>query len=369
MKKVENILIIVLLTHSITCGQNNFIEWKDLTNLSEGTEIAVGTFTNGEINKHGFIIEKNKLQKKVNSKSLFEIGSITKVFTTLSTLKILKNKQIDLKQPVAKHLPTEAKHTSNKITFEKLMTHTSGIPKMPKNFLWSTVKCTSDPFLHYCEKRVMRFLNNFKPKDEEEFLYSNLGMGLLGHLCSILENSSLEQIMKAEIFEPLKMTSTTLGISKEQYTSVVNSKGIRQKPKRTWEFSDITKGAGNAYSNLDDMTQLLKFILATKDSSNEIHTSILEMEKEQVSISETEGIGLGWRIHKNRSKIIYHGGITYGFKSLIAYNRNQQKGIVILTNAKGFSRKENKILKDLCVTYLENNETADNKIDVSLNHD
>ena len=76
------------------------------------------------------------------------------------------------------------------------------------------------------------------------------------------------------------------------------------------------------------------------------------MEQEQIIVNERESMGLGWRIFKNDAKIIYHGGITSGFKSLIAYNRKIEKGIVILTNAKGLSRKANKILKKVCYQYL-----------------
>lgn len=350
----KHYLIIFFLFHyCLSFGQNDSIDWEALKTLPQSTEIGIGILENGTVEKYGFILKNNQLIPKRNSSNLFEIGSITKVFTTLSALRILKRKKIGITSPIVKYLPNGMKNISSKITFHKLMTHTSGFPKMPKNFFWSALRCPSDPFLHYYKKRMTRFLNKFSPKEDEGFLYSNIGMSLLGYLCSNLENSTLDTIMNGEIFQPLNMKATTLGISPEQFNIVVNSRGTNREPKRTWKFSDLTKGAGNAYSNIDDMTQFLKFILRKEDKTNEIYFSILEMEEEEIPISETESMGLGWRIHKNKSKIIYHGGITYGFKSLIAYDRKQEKGIVILTNAKGLSRKENKILKEVCFKFLE----------------
>lgn len=284
---------------------------------------------------------------------MFEIGSITKVFTSLTTLILLKSKQIEITQPIINYLPNNQKKISSEITFKKLMTHTSGIPKMPNNFFWSIARCPSNPFYYYSEKRMFRFLNKFTPNEKDEFIYSNFGMGLLGHLSSNLCNSNLDYLMEKEVFQPINMKSTTLGISNKQYDEVVNSPGSNKEPKNTWKFSEATKGAGNGYSNIMDMLGFLQFALEKNEISNDVHNAILEMEKEQISISESESMGLGWRIHKNNSKIIYHGGITYGFKSLIAYNRPDEKAIVILTNAKGLSKKENKILKEVSFKFLE----------------
>ena len=347
------LIIFFLFQYCISFGQTDSLNWSLLSTLPKGTEIAVGIFENGEIEKYGFEVKKNGLLIKNNSSKLFEIGSITKVFTTLSALKILNRNRIQLSQPIIQFLPNNAQNTSKEITFYKLMTHTSGIPKMPNNFFWSAIRCPSDPFLHYCENRMFRFLSKFSPKINEEFGYSNLGMGLLGYLCTKIEKSTLDTIMKKEIFQPLNMNSTTLGLSKEQYKSVVNSKGFNGEPQRTWKFSDVTKGAGNVYSNMDDMMIFLRFLMK-QDTSCNLFPLLLEMEKEQIQINESQSMGLGWRIHLgNEQKIIYHGGITYGFKSLIAYNRYQKKGIVILTNSKGLSSKVNKKLKEVCFKYIE----------------
>jgi len=158
--------------------------------------------------------------------------------------------------------------------------------------------------------------------------------------------------MKTEIFQPLDMDFTSLGLTRKQFKHVVGNNAVDKEPKRTWKFSNATKGAGNLYSNVDDMIQFLHFIFHPSILQNEISALTLHMEKEQLRINETERMGLGFRIYKSGNTIHYHGGITSGFKSLLAYNRHSEKGIIILTNAKGLSRKENTILKQVCINYL-----------------
>ncbi len=349
----HQLILSLLFVHSISFGQSQSVDWEVLSTLPQGTDIAVGIFENGHIEKYGFVNEKSGLKITGNANRLFEVGSITKVFTTLSALQTLDKGQIERHESIARYLPENAEEASERITFYQLMTHTSGFPKMPGNFLWSALRCPGDPFLHYCEERMIRFINRFTPRENEDFAYSNLGMGLLGYLCSHLERTSLDSIMKREVFQPIKMKSTSLGISSNQFPSVVNPPRSNGEPKGTWKFSEATQGAGNVYSNIDDMTLFLKFILGSENYSKELFQSILDMERQEIRVSESESMGLGWRIHHSKSQIIYHGGITYGFKSLIAYNRLQAKGIVILTNAKGLSRKENAILREVCFKFLQ----------------
>ena len=351
--KQQSCITLILLLTSITLTHTQTLNWNTFLQLPEGTEIAVGVFENGEIATHGFILEEGRLKKKANGDKLFEIGSITKVFTGIATLQTLKKEDIAISQVVSQFLPSSANKISNQLTFQNLLTHTSGLPKMPKNFYWSALRSPGDPFLHYEENNMLRFLYKFKAGGKEQFQYSNLGMGLLGHLCSQIQDASLASIMKKEIFEPLQMEATSMGISEHQFYQVVNPLSSNQYPKNTWRFSEATKGAGNVYSNIQDMCRLLEFILSDGRTNMNLHATILEMEEEQISISDAEGMGLAMRIHKNHSKIMYHGGISYGFKSLMAYNRKQAKGIVILCNAKGLSRKENEILKSICFSYLE----------------
>lgn len=345
------ISFICFLSYSLSLyGQINTDRLRSFPN---GTEIAIGIYEHGEIKKYGYTVLDNQLVTSNNSDKLFEIGSITKVFTTLSALQILNRNEIDLNTAISTIILN--RNISDKISFRKLMTHTAGFPKMPANFIWSALRSPRDPFLHYSEEMMYRFLDGFEPKQKERFQYSNLSMGLLGHTLVKIKSKSLASIMEDEIFVPLQMANTTLGLNENMYQKVINPIGSNGEPKRTWKFSKVTMGAGNGFSTINDMTLFLAFILDKKNSSKELYKTILNMEKEQLVISEKESMGLGWRIHKSALNIPYHGGRTYGFKSLIAYNREHEKGIVVLTNETGLSKKYLLVLKEICYQYIKRN--------------
>lgn len=349
---MNKIITTILLFHNLLLfSQSDSLDMKLLSSLPDETEIAIGIYNKGDIQKYGWINVKNQLFSKENSHNLFELGSITKVFTTITALSIMQKHDLDLNSAALEYYPDDELRKNDVTTFKHLMTHTSGLPKLPSNFIWSVVRCPSDPFYHYCEKRMTRYLKNISFSSNEEFQYSNTGMGLLGTLISEIEKTSLDTLMSEEVFENIKMPSTSLGISENQYGNVTGNLGSTKKPKGIWKFSDATAGAGNLYSNIDDLTKFLQFIFQT-DPQNDILQLILKMEEEQVLINKNERMGLGLRIFKNNSTIYYHGGITKGFKSLLAYNRNKEKAIVILTNARGLSRQENIILRKICFEYL-----------------
>ena len=337
-------------------AQANSVNTDLLLSFPDGTEIAIGIYEHGEIKKYGYTVSSNQLVISQNADKLFEIGSITKVFTTLSTIQVLDRKEIDIDSAISAIITD--RYISDKISFRKLMTHTAGFPKMPPNFIWSALRSPSDPFLHYSENMMYRFLDGLEPKKKEIFQYSNLGMGLIGHTVAQMEYKSLASVMHDEVFGPLKMSNTSLGLDENMYQDVINPVGRNGKPKRTWEFSEVTKGAGNGYSNIDDMTLFLEFLLDGRNASKEVYKTILNMEKEQFVISEKESMGLGWRIYRNKLEIPYHGGRTYGFKSFMAYHREREKGIVVLTNIKGLSSRYLLILKEMCYQFVESSDAT-----------
>jgi serine-type D-Ala-D-Ala carboxypeptidase/endopeptidase len=97
----------------------------------------------------------------VNENTLFDIGSITKTFTTLLLADMVEQGIVNLTDPIEKYLPVSVKvpeFNGHKITFEDLATHTSGLPGMPSNIWLNKRVGTFNP--HYNASLLYQGLSN-----------------------------------------------------------------------------------------------------------------------------------------------------------------------------------------------------------------
>jgi CubicO group peptidase (beta-lactamase class C family) len=153
----------------------------------------------------------------VNENTLFDIGSITKTFTTLLLADMVEQGIVNLTDPVEKYLPASVKvpeFNGHKITFEDLATHTSGLPEMPSN-IWLNKKVGTFN-LHYNASLLYQGLSNTKLTREPgtKFQYSSFGIGLLGHILSLKAGVPYEQLVKDRILNVLGMNDTKITLTK-----------------------------------------------------------------------------------------------------------------------------------------------------------
>jgi serine-type D-Ala-D-Ala carboxypeptidase/endopeptidase len=272
--------------------------------------------------------------KPVNGDTLFEIGSITKVFTALLLQDMADHSELNLDDPIGKFLPENVRIPSRngkQISLVDLATHYSGLPRMPSNmswwyFLWNFMNI----FAKYDSDKLYKFLSEYKlPRDiGTQYEYSNLGIGLLGHILSLRSGMDYESLVVDRICAPLKMDSTRIVLSPELNARLAaghRSLGIRV---HNYDFQ-VLAGCGALRSSAND---LLKFLSANMGlTATPLYTA---MQKTQVprrdKIPGTK-IGLVWEI--GSSGIISHSGATGGYRSYIAFNPQKRCGIVALANS------------------------------------
>ena len=148
--------------------------------------------------------------------TIFEIGSITKVFTGLLLADLADRDVVSLETPVVELLPEGVEvpeFEGRSITLRDLSTHVSGLPRLPSNLAMTD---PMNPYADYDAGDLYAFLSGHRlrraPGDEHE--YSNLGAGLLGHALSVRAKASFEDLVRERIADPLGMserrsTSTT----------------------------------------------------------------------------------------------------------------------------------------------------------------
>ena len=267
-------------------------------------------------------------QKPITKKSVFEIGSISKTFTTLLLADLVNTAKVKLNDPVRNYLPDSVKipeFNGEKITFQDLATHTSGLPRMPDNMI---PKDSSNPYKDYQVKDLYTFLESHKLRRVKgQYEYSNLGMALLAHVVATISHSSYEELLQKKICYPLKMAETsTLDTSPFLTSPHAGTTQIAH-----WNFG-VFAGAGAIRSNGEDM---LKFVKAQMGLTTTSLTRSTELTQRPVQAIWGEmKIGLGWHIiSENGDEIVTHSGATAGYRSFVGFSKKTKKAIIIFNNS------------------------------------
>jgi len=122
--------------------------------------------------------------REIDGDTVLEIGSITKVFTSILLADMVEHGEVSLNDPIAKFLPKSVRvptKDGKEITLVDLSTHTSGLPRLPTNL---APKDPRNPYADYTVEQLYDFLSKYTLTREigSKYEYSNLGVGLLGHL-------------------------------------------------------------------------------------------------------------------------------------------------------------------------------------------
>ncbi len=270
--------------------------------------------------------------RTVDGDTIFEIGSVTKVFTSLLLADMVNRKEVTLDDPAAKRLPESVKmpeRSGKSITLHDLSTHSSGLPRVPSNL---KPKDLRNPYADYSVDDLYQFLSGYTlPRDPgSELEYSNLGAGLLGHLLAYRAGTDYESLIRIRITEPLGMPDTCITLSSSMKQRMATGHTAMLAPAANWDLPTLA-GAGALRSSATDMLTFLEAFLGYKQSP------LAPAMKAMLEVRRTLGkanVGLGWFIFPiDGREIAMHDGGTGGFSSFVGYDPKERVGVVVLSNA------------------------------------
>ena len=272
--------------------------------------------------------------RPLNGDTLFEIGSITKVFTSLLLADAVERGEVALTDPVAKFLPATVKvpeRGGRSITLVDLSTHTSGLPRLPTNF---APKDAANPYADYSVENLYAFLSGYRLTRDigTEYEYSNLGGGLLGHALALRARTDYEALVRARVTTPLGMASTAITLVPEMKERLAVGHSPTLQPVANWDLPTLA-GAGALRSTTHD---LLTFLAANLGyTSTPLAPAMASMLKvRRPTASPNLAIALGWHVLSAHGKeIVWHNGGTAGYRTFIGYDQKARVGVVVLSNA------------------------------------
>jgi CubicO group peptidase (beta-lactamase class C family) len=326
------LLLIIAGITSHAYGQSIDDLVRERVEAGETPAMVVAVYQDGKTKYyiHGFADVASK--RPVDSKTLFEIGSITKTFTTTAIAQQAQEGNIKLTDPIQGSLPAEVKvpvRGERSITFEDLASARSGLPRLPSNLAPAD---ETNPYLSYTEDKLYAFLNGYTLTRDigSQYEYSNLGMGLLGVLVGRLDKRTYRESIEQRILRPLGMKSTFLNTpGRTDKNSAVGYSNDKAVPAWTWSDASCMQGAGGLLSNAEDM---ITYLLANKNPpDNTLGSAMTDTHQPRLDIGRNNmKIGLGWHI---RNKIIWHNGGTGGFRTFAGFEPEKKMAVVVLTNS------------------------------------
>jgi serine-type D-Ala-D-Ala carboxypeptidase/endopeptidase len=267
-------------------------------------------------------------RRTLDGDTIFEIGSVSKVFTSLLLADMVNRKEVALDDSAGRYLLEHVRmpeRSGKSITLLDLSTHFSGLPPLPSN-----LKLT--PNAPYTVDDLYQVLSGYRlPRDPgSEFEYSNLGAGLLGHLLAHHAGMDYESLIRSRITEPLSMPNTGIAFSPSIKQRMATGHNSLLAPVANLELPTLA-GAGALRSSVNDMLTFLEAFLGYKESP------LAPAMKAMLDVRRPAGqakIGLAWIIYSTDGlEFAWHNGATGGFRSFVGYDPKQRFGVIVLANA------------------------------------
>lgn len=297
-----------------------------LQQLPDQTQVSLALVKPGQTNFVGLKKHKEIISPIDNRDAAFEIGSLTKPFTAYLLAQLLANDMVKLDDPIQRFLSFKL-HRNPPITLGQLVSHTSGLPRLPADFYTHPDYLEDNPFLNYDELRFLSYLTQKLELDSvpgERCNYSNLGFGVLSFVLYAITRKSFTSLLSKEILEPLNMLNSGFGRAAIN-SSIVEGLTEEGYVAPYWD-SGFLEGCIGMLSTVNDLS---KFALNLLDFQN--RASTLQLRK-IADLRPGVKMCMGWATSTAGPQIYWHGGGTAGFGSIMTFNRETQTAVIILSN-------------------------------------
>jgi CubicO group peptidase (beta-lactamase class C family) len=276
--------------------------------------------------------------------TLFEIGSVTKVFTAVALADLAREGLLRLDDPLRRHLPPDLTvprlpGSDKEVTLRQLATHTSGLqvePDFLPHLLFRRPKDWANPYSHYDRATLARFLARARLAREPglRYSYSNLGVGLLGiALAHRAKAASYEELVVRRVCAPLGLADTRIKLSPGQGKRFARGHDEQGRPTSTWDFATL-EACGGLRSSAND---LLRFLSANLGLAPAPLRPVLEGCHEPLRDTTNRGVrvALGWHVVSlpGGGQLVAHSGATGGFRCFVGFRKEREAGVVVLANS------------------------------------
>ncbi|HEV2060541.1 MAG TPA: serine hydrolase domain-containing protein [Solirubrobacteraceae bacterium] len=292
--------------------------------------------------------------KQPDAFTLFEIGSITKVFTGVLLADMHLRGEVSLEDSLSAYVPAPRPAWRHREpTLLELATHRSALPNTPRKMgrrelAYMLGLRRKDPWAAVTDAEYARLVSCESPRRTpgEGIRYSSMGVGLLGDALAARAGSSYEDLLRERILIPLGMSATAIAVGPEGPGKLIGGHSRRGHPRPP--LQDFMPAAGSLRSNADDMLRFLTACLSPPAQSP--GPALVLAQQPQARIRKRLEIGLCWMIFSapRAPKVVWHNGGTWGFRSFAGFAPEPRTAAILMSNtSRSVDRAGFELIKDL----------------------
>lgn len=310
--------------------------FENTKNMAQGSQLSIALVKETGPVYYGLIKQGDSIVSIDNQKGVFEIGSITKVFTSTLFSSLISQGKID-KNANANDFFAFSFFNDTPISLMSLTNHTSGLPRLSSNMDVSSIE---NPYQKYNRGDLDTYLKESLVLESEPLTissYSNLGVALLGYSMEKSQNKPFLDLLKENVLDKYGLSNTYLNASEVDPSSIVNGQDKDGNKIVNWDF-DVYFPAGGLLSTSEDLTRFMQSQFNQDDP-------VVSLPHEQTFSALNQSIGMGWFLVDGPKgvKWIWHGGATNGYTSAMVADVKNKCGVVVLSNVSAFSPFSNNI--------------------------
>jgi len=281
--------------------------------------------------------------RPATSSTLYSICSISKLFTSIAVMQLRDSGQLDLRDPVQKHLSfydlKQQYDESTPVTLEGILTHSAGLPRESDHPYWSGPEY---PFPTKDEVIARLSGQETLHPSRTEYQYSNLGLSLAGYIVEEVSETPYDQYVRSNILGPLGMDDTYSEMPREHidgqlamgYTDLTRQGDRNEVP--FFEAKGISAAAGYA-SSVDDLAKFAMWQFRLRGDAEEIVHAYTLAEMQRVHFARP-GLntmrGLGFQVSaRDGETFVGHGGSCPGFRTTLSLQNDSKIATVAMVNA------------------------------------
>ena len=265
------------------------------------------------------------------SDTRFQIGSISKIFTTTLALQLVERGQLALDEPITTYMPElrlSDADAQQVLTLRHLLTHTSGI----LGDYFADFGIGDDALARYVDS--LHTLPQLYPPGTT-WSYCNSGFSLAGRLIEVVTGQSFESVMRERIFEPLQLTESTFFAHEAIAYPVAVGHSLDGNVVRRYALPRSVNPAGGIIGTVRDLLRFAAFHLGLTPNDDVLSSTMVQHMQEQQTVAGgwAEHYGLGWALWTvDGERLVGHGGSTSGFEAHLVLVPARRCAWAILTN-------------------------------------